>query len=187
MAATTFVRVADAHELARPGSRKHVEVRERFVSLIRGRDGVLHCLDAVCYHAGGPLTVGDIEEVNGSECVKCPWHDYPVRLADGGKPYKPMDFEGGKLVPKGWAVSERRQRVHEVAERPDGLYVRLTSEVRVDRHAEDAEFESDKWAYNESAAANVFRHGVRQAGAAGSDGKLVRMRNDRGAGSSRSD
>ena len=25
-----------------------------------------HCLDSICYHTGGPLTIGDIEDINGS-------------------------------------------------------------------------------------------------------------------------
>ena len=27
-----------------------------------------------------PLTVGDIEDVNGHPCVLCPWHHYKVRV-----------------------------------------------------------------------------------------------------------
>ena len=41
--------------------RAHVQVEGRFVSVLRARDG-LHCIDSVCYHTGGPLTIGDIEE-----------------------------------------------------------------------------------------------------------------------------
>lgn len=48
------------------GSRLHATVLEpdgksRFVSVIR-HGSELHCLDSTCYHAGGPLTAGDIEE-----------------------------------------------------------------------------------------------------------------------------
>ena len=25
--------------------------------------------------------------------MKCPWHDYPVRLRDGAKPYQSMKFD----------------------------------------------------------------------------------------------
>jgi len=37
-------------------------------------DGQLYCLDSVCFHAGGPLALGDIEELpDGKACLKCPW------------------------------------------------------------------------------------------------------------------
>lgn len=153
-------RIGESRELAAPGARKHAEVRGRFVSAIRGADGALHCLDSVCYHAGGPLMLGEIEEVNGAECIRCPWHNYPIRLADGAKAYKAMDMDAhGKPVPAGWRLSEHRQRVHGVEERPDGgVYVRLSSEERVGRHAEDAQCESDRWAYDAGAAGSVHKH-----------------------------
>ncbi|KAG8460537.1 hypothetical protein KFE25_013187 [Diacronema lutheri] len=142
------------------GARKHLQLNERFVSLIRGRNGGLHCLDSVCYHAGGPLLIGDVEDVNGVECIRCPWHAYPVRLVDGAKPYKRLHvMPDGTLGRASWELSERRQRVHMVDERADGVWVRLTSDARVDRHAEGAECESDRWAYRESAGRNVLRHG----------------------------
>mmetsp|Transcript_22132 Transcript_22132/g.56082 ORF Transcript_22132/g.56082 Transcript_22132/m.56082 type:complete len:174 (+) Transcript_22132:187-708(+) len=151
--------IARSYELSAPGARKHVEVRQRFVSLIRGRNGQLHCMDSVCYHAGGPLTVGDIEDVNGYECIRCPWHQYPVRLVDGAKLYKKMEMNDlGKLQSVGWEASENRQRVHAVEERQNGVYVLLSSELRIDRHAEETECESDRWAYNASAVQSVLRH-----------------------------
>ncbi|XP_067942082.1 uncharacterized protein HI_0077-like isoform X2 [Watersipora subatra] len=42
-----------------------------------------HALDAMCSHEGGPLDLGDIEEVDGRRCIVCPWHHYEFRLADG--------------------------------------------------------------------------------------------------------
>ena len=45
--------------------------------------GELHCLDAICYHAGGPLTEGDIEDFGGHRAVVCPWHKYRVDLRTG--------------------------------------------------------------------------------------------------------
>ena len=43
-------------------------------------DGEVYAIDSICYHAGGPLAVGDIEDVNGHPCVLCPWHHYKVRV-----------------------------------------------------------------------------------------------------------
>ena len=61
-------------------------------------------MDAVCYHAGGPLTVGDIEEVGGRACVRCPWHNYFVTVDTGEKLYQSLvrPADGGKMVPGKW-------------------------------------------------------------------------------------
>ena len=43
-------------------------------------DGKVHALDSNCYHMGGPLGEGDIEELaSGHLCIVCPWHKYRVR------------------------------------------------------------------------------------------------------------
>ncbi|CAE7462549.1 Rfesd, partial [Symbiodinium sp. CCMP2456] len=115
----------------------------------------LHCIDSICYHTGGPLAIGDIEEVNGDLCIRCPWHDYDVRLEDGAKPYQSMKFDPAtkKLVPDGWKFTRNTQRTHEVVLRegaaPEGgIWVRLSTEGK---------FESDQFAYNDNAAKNVAR------------------------------
>ncbi|CAE7564812.1 cyb5r1 [Symbiodinium natans] len=150
-----WFRVADGTALPRTGDRLHTEVHGRFVSVLRGHAGALHCMDSICYHTGGPLAIGDIEEVNGELCIRCPWHDYSVRLADGAKPYQSMKFDPGtkKLVPDGWKYTRQTQRTHEAVLRegaaPDGgIWVRLST---------DGKFESDQFAYNSNAAKNVAR------------------------------
>jgi len=51
------------------GERLHVNVGGRFVSVIRTGRG-LFCVDSTCYHSGGPIALGDLEEVNGELCIK---------------------------------------------------------------------------------------------------------------------
>ena len=34
-------------------------------------------------YTGGPLFEGDIEDYNGSKCVRCPWHDYRYNVKTG--------------------------------------------------------------------------------------------------------
>ncbi|CAL1144484.1 unnamed protein product [Cladocopium goreaui] len=151
-AAGDWVRVADSQALAAK-ERLHLQVEGRYVSVLRGKAGALHCLDSICYHTGGPLTIGDIEDINGEPCVKCPWHDYPVRLHDGAKPYQSMKFDPvtKKLTPDGWKFTKNSQRSHEIVDRgegPDGgLWVRLST---------GGKCESDQFAYNASAAKNVW-------------------------------
>ena len=55
--------------------RIHVCLDGRYVSVILHKDK-LYCLDSTCYHTGGPLALGDIEDVDGDECIVCPWHKY---------------------------------------------------------------------------------------------------------------
>jgi nitrite reductase/ring-hydroxylating ferredoxin subunit len=137
------VRVADCSAVApHNGARLHCCVKGRYISLLRW-GGALHCLDSVCYHAGGPLTAGEIEELpNGVVCVLCPWHTYPVSIASGEKWYRATEKDAdGKLVPTGWKSVGPRQRVHDVEERPvEGIFVRL----RLD----GAALESDSYAHN---------------------------------------
>ncbi len=164
-----FVKVSDLEPLKPTNSRVHTVVQGRYISIIRGIHKKLYAIDSVCYHMGGPLTIGDIEDVNGKECVRCPWHHYPVVLEDGSKLYQAMEFKSGKLQPAGWKASTNRQRVHDVEERGDGIYVRLTSLEDVGRQCTDGEYESDRWAFNEDAAMNCLRPGSNS----GADGKAT--------------
>ena len=58
----------------------HVRTRSRRHVSVLSVDGEVYAIDSICYHAGGPLAVGDIEDVNGHPCVLCPWHHYKVRV-----------------------------------------------------------------------------------------------------------
>jgi nitrite reductase/ring-hydroxylating ferredoxin subunit len=58
----------------REGERIHVNLEGRFITIFR-HHGVLSSIDSICHHAGGPLTLGniiDIEEL-GMSVVSCPW------------------------------------------------------------------------------------------------------------------
>ena len=101
----------------------------RFVTVIRVGSNELYCVDSTCYHAGGPIGLGDLEEVNGEICIKCPWHSYCVSLKDGSKLYEALELDKTtkKLTPAGWRKKEHAQRVHEVREAADGaVAVRLS-------------------------------------------------------------
>ena len=111
-----------------PTTRLHVRVNGRYVSVIKYLDA-LHCIDSVCFHAGGPLALGDIEELEGRPCLVCPWHFYHVSLRDGEKWYQAAQpGEDGKLHAGQWKSVGQRQRVHQVEQRADGIYVKLNVE-----------------------------------------------------------
>ncbi|KAG5458014.1 MAG: hypothetical protein BJ554DRAFT_1849 [Olpidium bornovanus] len=70
---------------------------EVFVLFNPGLKGELFCMEATCPHSGGPLELGDIEDIGGEQCVSrsvslpgafpltvvCPWHDYDFGLRTG--------------------------------------------------------------------------------------------------------
>ena len=53
-------------------------IQGRYVSVLRLK-GAIHAIDSVCFHAGGPLGIGEIEDLNGKSCIVCPWHHYKVQ------------------------------------------------------------------------------------------------------------
>lgn len=106
-------------------------------------------MDSVCFHAGGPLTLGDIEEVDGKPCLSCPWHKYLITLSEGDKLYDSMVMTGGRLVPGGWKAMLRLQRTHEVRRGADGQVW-----LRIDAHG--AELRSDSYASDQRAAEAGF-------------------------------
>lgn len=140
------------------------------MSVLRHK-GQLFALDSVCYHAGGPLAVGEIEVVAGRDCVLCPWHHYPVALDNGEKLYQStVKDASGKLQPGPWQAVGPRQRTHDAEQRADGVYVRLRL---------DGAVESDAYAHNAACGARLahpLTQPAQRSGAAfqssrGADGK----------------
>eukprot|EP00962_Isochrysis_galbana_P040927 scaffold14903_cov107-Isochrysis_galbana.AAC.3 len=111
----------------------------RSVTVLRAPDGKLRCLDSICCHAGGPLGQGAIEEMDGRDCIVCPWHSYKISLDRGEKLYRATEMgPDGKLVPLGWRSAGVRQRCHLVYERNGEIFVELSREP--------CELPSDKYA-----------------------------------------
>lgn len=121
------------------GGRLHEKIEGRYVTVLQ-HEGKLHCLDSVCFHAGGPLALGDVEELpNGQSCLKCPWHYYYVGIESGEKWYQgTVQGEDGKLLPGPWKSVGQRQRTHRVEEREDGIWVQLNLQ---------GQLASDEYAY----------------------------------------
>ncbi|KAK7475251.1 hypothetical protein BaRGS_00033482 [Batillaria attramentaria] len=60
-----------------------VTCNEVSIALFRVDDKV-YAVQSQCPHAGGPLHMGDIEELPGEgPCVKCPWHNWRFQLSTG--------------------------------------------------------------------------------------------------------
>lgn len=116
-------------KVAQPGlpienERVHVCIESRYITIFRYR-GQLFAMDSICYHAGGPLTLGPIQDIEdlGRTVVLCPWHRFMVSLEDGKKVYQGVDIVNNAPVTTGWKVGKVVQRSHKVKETSDGIYV----------------------------------------------------------------
>ena len=113
------------------------------MSVFRHR-GELYALDHHCYHAGGPLAGGDIEDLVVSKqshpCVVCPWHKYKISLKTGEGIYwhsDPFATPRGKHKLKSRG---KKQRTHEIYE-DEQLRVWVVLDL-----SEEVEFGSDYYA-----------------------------------------
>ena len=109
------------------GDRLHACIEGRYVTIFRHKHK-LSCIDSICHHAGGPLTVGklqDIEDLGGMTVVLCPWHKFMVGIDSGLKAYQGIEVINGKPTVVGWKVGKQVQRPHLVKEVNSGLYVSL--------------------------------------------------------------
>ena len=91
------------------GDRLHAKCGGRYVSVVRLNGGGLACVDSICYHAGGNLGLGDLED----DVLICPQHRFRVCLRTGDA------TEGGDAHARG------RQRLHVAYEKEGSLRVRL--------------------------------------------------------------
>lgn len=147
-------KVAEPSELdATPDGRLHVRVNGRYISIICHQSR-LHCLDSVCFHAGGPLALGEIEEIpDCGATLVCPYHYYHVSLRNGEKWYQAaQQGEDGKLHAGQWKSVGQRQRVHQVEQRTDGIYVKLNV---------DGALASDEYACKAECGARVRSRSLR--------------------------
>ncbi|XP_039615304.1 Rieske domain-containing protein isoform X2 [Polypterus senegalus] len=112
------------------GTMDDIIQRTRITTLIQGREvvvfyhkGEFYAMDMRCYHAGGPLHLGDIEDIDGKVCIICPWHKYKITLTDGEGLYEacnPSDFSTK------WCSKGVKQRTHLVHVENGNVYVTLS-------------------------------------------------------------
>lgn len=107
-----------------------------------------YAVDNACYHHGGPLLMGDIEDVGGQRCLVCPWHKYFISLETGEGLYYGIDFplaptavagaivrdpalSGGGIEPTQTVKSKGcKQRVHQVEVRGEDVFLIVNDDPR---------------------------------------------------------
>ncbi|XP_034389745.1 Rieske domain-containing protein [Cyclopterus lumpus] len=111
-----------------------IEAKRSFRTL-EGRDVLIishqsgfYAIDSYCYHAGGELQNGDIEEIAGKLCIICPNHKYKISLAKGEGMYKASDPREKPPVPR-WYSKGVKQRTHAVTESDGDVYVKLSEDA----------------------------------------------------------
>lgn len=106
-----------------PGYRKLIKINERNIVIVNV-EGCFYAMDNACYHHGGPLHNGDIEELGGHPCIVCPWHGYRIALDTGEGLYQGLEFGPGS--PKEVTRSKGpKQRIHKLEIREGSLYCRV--------------------------------------------------------------
>ena len=130
-----------------PDGNNRNKARHVMVVLLPSNPGdplpIVRALDAICYHSGGPLAQGDIEDIDGfGTCIRCPWHRYLIKLETGEGVYQGLDT---KYKSKG-----RRQRTHTTMISADGIvHVQLNSVDIDDESVLDDRLPSDTYCFGQ--------------------------------------
>ncbi|KAF7669886.1 hypothetical protein LDENG_00100630 [Lucifuga dentata] len=115
------------------GKKEDIVKAGRVTKLVNGcrdvlvlyHEGQLYAMDLRCYHSGGALQHGDIEEFNGRLCIVCPWHKYKITLAEGEGLYQAVGDPLAKPLKTHWRSKGVKQRIHKVTEVNGNVYVTL--------------------------------------------------------------
>ncbi|KAJ9456175.1 conserved hypothetical protein domain [Diplonema papillatum] len=120
-----------------PGDKKLIKCGGRTIAVFKLEDQWA-AMDNACYHHGGPLFMGDIEEYNSQTCIVCPWHCTKIALDTGVSLYESVDVKRSLHTPQA-KVGGPRQRIHQVFVRGDDVLIRLNP-------ADEYAYASDRYA-----------------------------------------
>ncbi|NXI52580.1 RFESD protein, partial [Chloroceryle aenea] len=111
------------------GKEDDIKRSRRVTAKVDGREivvfyheGKFHALDSRCYHEGGPLRLGEIEDIDGQACIVCPWHKYKITLETGEGLYEGINPLEPSPTPK-WQSKGVKQRIHQVTIDNGNVYV----------------------------------------------------------------
>jgi ferredoxin-NADP reductase/nitrite reductase/ring-hydroxylating ferredoxin subunit len=103
------------------GTRRLIKAGLRNIAVYNVK-GHYYGIDNACYHHGGPLLNGDIEDLGGHPCVKCPWHSYKITLDTGEGLYWGVDVDGSSQPRPTLKSKGAKQRTHQVYARGTEVY-----------------------------------------------------------------
>ncbi|KAM6230833.1 Rieske domain-containing protein [Porphyrio hochstetteri] len=111
------------------GKEDDMKRSRRVTAKVEGREivvfyheGKFHALDSRCYHEGGPLCLGEIEDINGQACIICPWHKYKITLETGEGLYEGINPLDPSWAPQ-WQSKGVKQRIHKITIDNGNVYV----------------------------------------------------------------
>ncbi|XP_067424934.1 Rieske domain-containing protein isoform X2 [Emydura macquarii macquarii] len=114
------------------GKEEDIKQSQRIIASVHDREvvvfyceGKFYAMDRRCYHAGGPLHLGEIEDISGQLCIICPWHKYKITLATGEGLYQAINPTEPSATPK-WRSKGIKQRTHKVTVYNGSVYVTLS-------------------------------------------------------------
>eukprot|EP00899_Mesostigma_viride_P009612 jgi/Mesvir1/18652/Mv17154-RA.1 len=121
-----------------PGKCVTADVAKRLVTLFR-REGRLFCIDARCFHQGGDLSKGDIEDLGGRMVLTCPSHKYQICM-DTGRVFKRV-YGTAELQ----LQEKAEQRTHDVYEKDGHIWLRAGACLPALPSCTPSEYASDKY------------------------------------------
>ncbi|XP_050842784.1 Rieske domain-containing protein isoform X3 [Serinus canaria] len=111
------------------GKEDDIKKSQRITAKIDGREivvfyheGKFHALDSRCYHEGGPLCRGEIEDIDGQACIVCPWHKFKITLETGEGLYEGINPQEPSPTPK-WQSKGVKQRIHKITIDNGNVYI----------------------------------------------------------------
>ncbi|XP_074993389.1 Rieske domain-containing protein isoform X1 [Calonectris borealis] len=111
------------------GKEDDIKRSQRLTAKVNGREvvvfyheGKFHAMDSRCYHEGGPLCLGEIEDINGQACIICPWHKYKITLETGEGLYEGINPLEPSPTPQ-WQSKGVKQRIHKVTIDNGNVYI----------------------------------------------------------------
>ncbi|KAM4638049.1 Rieske domain-containing protein isoform 1-T1 [Amazona ochrocephala] len=111
------------------GKEDDIKKSQRVTAKINGREVLVfyheekfYAMDSRCYHEGGPLCLGEIEDINGQACIVCPWHKYKITLETGEGLYEGINPLEPSPTPQ-WQSKGVKQRIHKVTIDNGNVYV----------------------------------------------------------------
>ncbi|XP_032942526.1 Rieske domain-containing protein isoform X1 [Catharus ustulatus] len=146
------------------GKEEDIQKSQRITAKIDGREivvfyheGKFHALDSRCYHEGGPLCRGEIEDIDGQACIVCPWHKFKITLETGEGLYEGINPLEPTPTPK-WQSKGVKQRIHKVTidngnvyVSPPDLSVSFDSDYFADKYKNGGELVMGKQSHSEAA------------------------------------